>query len=244
MGVPNNYGGLGSYLGEISTANGTLLDDSLNNFSNCPKSKLILAGYSQGAAIMRLAISRLNPSTNAALISRIAAVVLVADPLLSPKDPRLNMTSASDSRWVRNIDACGVARVMLPLEAACISSSQGIKFKAITKAIEGWGSLIAGCFNDNSKTCLSAEVIALKNTINPAYSTVEISNMTGIKNIISICYTGDAVCAPAGDRSTVDWAKSIININLKVVPFDIHSNYYKDVTVNAYTSKWIQSKVY
>ena len=103
---PNNREETRAYIGEVVIVNKGLLDNSLREYSTrCPNSKFFLAGYSQGAAIIRLSVNELSPTSDADILKKILGIILIADPLLSPKDKRLAV--GSNSRWTDPTASCG-----------------------------------------------------------------------------------------------------------------------------------------
>mgnify|MGYP000091251405 CR=1 FL=1 len=71
-----------SYLQQVYNSSGTALMLSMVQVANrCPNSKLILAGYSQGAYSINYAMRRSGSTT----LSKVAGTVLLADPAQSPR---------------------------------------------------------------------------------------------------------------------------------------------------------------
>ena len=90
--VPDQDGGVGEWLGFMGSVDaGTkALGEQYATFvSQCPTSKVVLAGYSQGAMVVHRNLQALAASPN------VAAVLLIADGDRRPDDPTLNFGTAS-----------------------------------------------------------------------------------------------------------------------------------------------------
>jgi hypothetical protein len=90
--VPDEDGGIGQWLGFMSSvdAGTAALANQYNAFvGQCPTSKVVLAGYSQGAMVVHRNLAALGTSPN------LAATLLVADGDRLPADPTFNMGTAS-----------------------------------------------------------------------------------------------------------------------------------------------------
>lgn len=90
--APGEDGGAGEWLGFIGSvdAGAAALGKQYEGFvQRCPASKVVLAGYSQGAMVVHRNLHALEASPN------LAAVLLVADGDRLPEDPTLNLGTAS-----------------------------------------------------------------------------------------------------------------------------------------------------
>ena len=90
--APGEDGGVGEWLGFIGSvdAGSAALGKQYEGFvQRCPASKVVLAGYSQGAMVVHRNLEALQASPN------LAAVLLVADGDRLPEDPTLNLGTAS-----------------------------------------------------------------------------------------------------------------------------------------------------
>ncbi len=90
--VPGEDGGIGEWLGFMGSvdAGAAALGEQYEGFvQRCPASKVVLAGYSQGAMVVHRNLAALEASPN------LAAVLLVADGDRLPEDPTYNMGTAS-----------------------------------------------------------------------------------------------------------------------------------------------------
>jgi hypothetical protein len=90
--VPDQDGGVGQWLGFMGSvdAGTAALANQYNAFvGQCPTSKVVLAGYSQGAMVVHRNLQALAASPN------LAAVLLVADGDRRPDDPTFNLGTAS-----------------------------------------------------------------------------------------------------------------------------------------------------
>jgi hypothetical protein len=90
--APGEDGGVGEWLGFIGSvdAGSAALGKQYEGFvQRCPASKVVLAGYSQGAMVVHRNLEALAASPN------LAAVLLVADGDRLPADPTLNLGTAS-----------------------------------------------------------------------------------------------------------------------------------------------------
>ena len=90
--APGEDGGVGEWLGFIGSvdAGSAALGKQYEAFVQaCPTSKVVLAGYSQGAMVVHRNLEALEASPN------LAAVLLVADGDRLPEDPTLNLGTAS-----------------------------------------------------------------------------------------------------------------------------------------------------
>jgi hypothetical protein len=90
--VPDEDGGVGEWLGFMGSvdAGAAALGRQYEAFVQaCPTSKVVLAGYSQGAMVVHRNLASLEASPN------LAAALLVADGDRLPADPTLNLGTAS-----------------------------------------------------------------------------------------------------------------------------------------------------
>jgi hypothetical protein len=90
--VPDQDGGVGQWLGfmgSVDTGTAALASQYNAFVGQCPTSKVVLAGYSQGAMVVHRNLQALAASPN------LAAVVLIADGDRRPEDPTLNLGTAS-----------------------------------------------------------------------------------------------------------------------------------------------------
>src|SRR3954467_8631579 len=90
--VPDDNGGVGAWLGfmgSVDTGAKALGDQYATFVAQCPSSKVVLAGYSQGAMVVHRNLQTLAASPN------LAAVLLIADGDRRPEDPTLNLGTAS-----------------------------------------------------------------------------------------------------------------------------------------------------
>jgi hypothetical protein len=90
--VPDEDGGIGEWLGFMGSvdAGSAALGKQYEAFvQQCPTSKVVLAGYSQGAMVVHRNLAALEASPN------LAAVLLVADGDRLPADSTLNLGTAS-----------------------------------------------------------------------------------------------------------------------------------------------------
>src|SRR5690349_24379484 len=90
--VPDENGGVGAWLGfmgSVDTGAKALGDQYASFVAQCPASKVVLAGYSQGAMVVHRNLQALTASPN------LAAVLLIADGDRRPDDPTLNLGTAS-----------------------------------------------------------------------------------------------------------------------------------------------------
>ena len=89
--APYDNGGVGAWLGFIGSvdAGAKALGDQYATFvAQCPTSKVVLAGYSQGAMVVHRNLQALAASPN------LAAVLLIADGDRIPDDTTINLGSA------------------------------------------------------------------------------------------------------------------------------------------------------
>jgi Cutinase len=90
--VPEEDGGVGEWLGFMGSvdAGAAALGSQYASFvQRCPTSKVVLAGYSQGAMVVHRNLASLEGSPN------LTAALLVADGDRLPEDPALNLGTAS-----------------------------------------------------------------------------------------------------------------------------------------------------
>ena len=90
--APEEDGGIGEWLGfmgSVDTGAAALGKQYEAFVQQCPTSKVVLAGYSQGAMVVHRNLAALEGSPN------LAAVLLVADGDRRPDDPTLNLGTAS-----------------------------------------------------------------------------------------------------------------------------------------------------
>jgi hypothetical protein len=90
--VPDDNGGVGAWLGFMGSVDAgakALADQYATFVAQCPTSKVVLAGYSQGAMVVHRNLQALAASPN------LTAVLLIADGDRRPDDPTLNLGTAS-----------------------------------------------------------------------------------------------------------------------------------------------------
>jgi Cutinase len=90
--VPDDDGGVGAWLGfmgSVDTGAAALGKQYEDFVQQCPTSKVVLAGYSQGAMVVHRNLQAFAASPN------LAAVLLVADGDRRPDDPTLNLGTVS-----------------------------------------------------------------------------------------------------------------------------------------------------
>ena len=90
--APGEDGGVGQWLGfmgSVDTGAAALGQQYEAFVQQCPASKVVLAGYSQGAMVVHRNLAALAASPN------VAAVLLIADGDRRPEDPTLNLGTAS-----------------------------------------------------------------------------------------------------------------------------------------------------
>jgi hypothetical protein len=90
--VPDEDGGVGQWLGFMGSVDQgtTALGAQYAAFSaKCPTSKVILAGYSQGAMVVHRNLNTIGANPN------VAAALLIADGDRRPEDPTLNIGSVT-----------------------------------------------------------------------------------------------------------------------------------------------------
>jgi len=237
VGVPNflNRDETRDYIGEVVISNKGLLEISLREYSaRCPNSKFFLAGYSQGAAIVRLSVNELSSTDDADVIQRILGVILIADPLLSPKDKRLPV--GSDSRWTDTKSTCGAVRLIASFSLECAFSQKSLAGNLFIKSIQKFLPLVECVTYSGCENSLAVDVSLAKEA--KLDSTSDISKKTGISHIVSVCYVGDAVCSLLGERSKLAWAGILIKD-----PGKIHSEEYKKPTTSSAIARWIEKRV-
>jgi hypothetical protein len=90
--VPDDDGGVGAwmgFMGSVDTGAAALGKQYEDFVQQCPTSKVVLAGYSQGAMVVHRNLQALAASPN------LSAVLLVADGDRRPDDPTLNLGTVS-----------------------------------------------------------------------------------------------------------------------------------------------------
>ena len=94
-GAVSNLGFLGAYTGSVNDGKRILRQEISTERRLCPKVKLVLVGYSQGAQVVADVYSRdLNPQQR----SQIAGVVLFGDPYFNPADSAFDQGSFDPTR--------------------------------------------------------------------------------------------------------------------------------------------------
>ncbi len=104
--VPDDNGGIGAWLGFMGSvdAGAKALGEEYASFvAACPNSKVVLAGYSQGAMVVHRNLQALATSPN------LAAVLLIADGDRRPEDPTLNLGTADGDPRARQGRRPGLA---------------------------------------------------------------------------------------------------------------------------------------
>jgi hypothetical protein len=96
VGAGAKIGFLGSYNGSVNDGKAALRQVISSEARVCPKVKLVLAGYSQGAQVVADVYQRdLSPSQR----SRIAGVVVFGDPYFNPADTKPDVGSYDPTRY-------------------------------------------------------------------------------------------------------------------------------------------------
>lgn len=90
-------GRLGEYLVSILVGADSLTDLLTSQATRCPDQHFVLAGYSQGAMVVHMALSNLPADQLALLAPRIDGVVLLADPLRDPDDYLTELSTATSA---------------------------------------------------------------------------------------------------------------------------------------------------
>lgn len=225
-----------NYLGEVTTNNLSFLATSVREYSDrCPNSKFFLVGYSQGAAIIRLAVSNLSPTNDSDVIQKIAGVVLIADPLLSPKDERLAV--GNDARSTGTIASCGALRLLAAPSPECYFSADSVILSLLGKSLEGY-YILYECVKKKGCENSWAVDVNLAQVVKPAFTTQEISKNVGVNGIISVCYVGDIVCSPFGQVNDLRW-----QYPSKSNPGKIHTDSYKTSPTPTAIAQWIVKRV-
>jgi hypothetical protein len=169
-----------------------------------PKSKLILAGYSQGAAIVHAGVAAAvtrNPSVK----SRIANVVLIADPLAEPNDKNIIPTGeAEGANWTKSLGVVTlVAAAFGRGEKRSIATITG--FDLASKVLDNVATRncpLAMCpvfvkIGKSLKVVVEGG-IQLEANWQTAWADLRSSatlNNLGV-SVLSVCKWGDAVCSP------------------------------------------------
>ena len=197
------------YISEVALYEGLFSRQVRDIAERNPSSRLIVAGYSQGALIVHAGISRfITDYPN--LKSRIANVILIANPLAFSDDPNILPKGVSGNDTINWTTSLG----LVPIATRVIGKG-GSRSALTLEAI----SLIASIL-DNPVTrnctlnpCQSARAIGQKAKIvvsagiqlagNFGYTWSNLLSANQIKsqgiNVLSVCKWGDAVCSPAGN---------------------------------------------
>lgn len=86
---------LDPYLASIDQGIKSVLNEFTTKAQQCPQTRFVLAGYSQGALVMHQVLINLY-FNNAGLLNRIAATALIADPDRLPKTAATSVWSSKD----------------------------------------------------------------------------------------------------------------------------------------------------
>jgi hypothetical protein len=244
VGIPTGTNGLSNYLGEVVASNTSLLKSTVKPYtSTCQNTKFIIAGYSQGAAIVRLAVEKLSAKSDFNFIKNIQSVVFIADPLMTTSDSRLAIDS-NEKRWSLQKDACGLARIIVTGSGWISIASQ-----LILKSIEGYlgvGTCLQNLL-DKKKDCTAVGILSLRTWVESPKSTEDLAKITGIpsKKFINVCYNGDLVCAPLGDRGKpLSGANKALDkiLDVKINGMKYHSS-YKAENIQDVISKWMLKNI-
>ena len=174
-----NSGAWNQYISSIYSVSGVLKNSVANLMKHNPKVKILLAGYSQGAAIAHLTVSAL--SSNSTYAKRIS-LITIADPLASASDRRV---SGVDANWTT-------------------PSSDGILTIAIKHpelARSQYNGVIQALGLDNGLGAWASGIPVIVNTVTSNKSSISLVSdqdlmVKGVR-VYPVCETGDAVCAPA-----------------------------------------------
>ena len=197
------------YIGEVAL-NYILLSSLVRDIAvRNPSSRLIVAGYSQGAAIVHAGIS--DFITNYPnLKSRIANVILIANPLAFSDDPNILPSGVSGKdtiNWTTSLGLVPIATSVIgkggsrsALTLAAISLIASILDNPVTRNCELNPCQSARAIGQKAKIVVSAG-IQLAGNFGSSWSNLLSANQIksqGI-NVLSVCKWGDAVCSPAGN---------------------------------------------
>ena len=197
------------YIGEVALNDGLLSSLVRDIAVRNPSSRLIVAGYSQGAAIVHAGIS--DFITNYPnLKSRIANVILIANPLAFSDDPNILPSGVSGKdtiNWTTSLGLVPIATSVIgkggsrsALTLAAISLIASILDNPVTRNCELNPCQSARAIGQKAKIVVSAG-IQLAGNFGSSWSNLLSANQIksqGI-NVLSVCKWGDAVCSPAGN---------------------------------------------
>jgi hypothetical protein len=100
---------------------------------------------------------------------------------------------------------------------------------------------------DKKKDCTAVGILSLRTWVESPKSTEDLAKITGIpsKKFINVCYNGDLVCAPLGDRgkplSNANKALDKI-LDVKINGMKYHSS-YKAENIQDVISKWMLKNI-
>ena len=96
---------------------------------------------------------------------------------------------------------------------------------------------------DKKKECTAVGILSLRTYVKSPKSTDDLSKITEIasKRFINVCYNGDLVCAPLGDRGNLLSNVNII-LDVKNNGMEYHSS-YKAENIQDAISKWILKNI-
>lgn len=206
----------------------TFVDDMLGNADalavpltelsrKYPRARFVISGFSKGAVIAQLGVAK-AVQEDPDLARRIDALVLVSSPLADTTDPRIRVPG--DVNWVQpRAGVVTVASSVVSTEGRAIAVRLALGF---ISRIHGWiprQCVLPGC---QSLKRISLEVDRRRPPVETMLDSIVQAHRAGALSrsnsvqalrrvgvpVTTVCYTGDAVCAPIGRRGGSPWFSS------------------------------------
>jgi hypothetical protein len=216
-GVPTldeSFGTWSGFVDDMFTNADALADPLLVMAAKYPRARFVVSGFSKGAVVAQLGVAK-AVQTNPDLARRLDALVLISSPLADVTDPRLHMSG--DSNWQEPRTgvitlASSIARTeQRTLAVRALMALAGNVHKIIPDAC-----LMPGC---QSLKRISLEVAKRRPPVEAMLESIlraqragalsQSNSVTQLRRsgvrVISVCYTGDAVCAPIGRKDKSTW---------------------------------------
>jgi hypothetical protein len=216
-GVPRLDDSLGTWRGfvdDMFTNADALAEPLLVMAEKFPRARFVVSGFSKGAVVAQLGVAKavqINPD----LARRLDALVLISSPLADTTDPRLSVSG--DSNWQQpRAGAITMASNIARTERRTLAVRAAMALASNVHRLIPDACLMPGC---QSLKRISLEVAkrrppveAMLGSILQAQRAGALSQSNSVKQlrrsgvrVISVCYTGDAVCAPIGRRDDSPW---------------------------------------
>jgi hypothetical protein len=212
--LDDSFGTWSGFVDDMFTNADALADPLLAMATKYPRARFVVSGFSKGAVVAQLGVAK-AVQTNPDLARRLDALVLISSPLADTTDPRLRMTG--DTNWQQpRTGVITMATNIARTEQRTLAVRAVMALASNLHRLIPEVCLMPGC---QSLKRISVEVAkrrppveAMLGSIIQAQRAGALSQSNSVQQlrrsgvrVISVCYTGDAVCAPIGRKDKSSW---------------------------------------